>query len=58
MGAENIAREVDGLMDEISWYKVYDISEGVHPETGPHGYTPTGQDRAGGWHARRRQRGP
>lgn len=43
-GAENIAREVDDLMSEAAWYKVYDIAERLHDEIGRQDYTGTRQD--------------
>tara|TARA_B110001454_G_scaffold183644_1_gene178913 strand:- start:1608 stop:2429 length:822 start_codon:yes stop_codon:yes gene_type:complete len=43
-GAENVAREVDDLMSEAPWFKVYDIAERLHIEIGKHDYTGTQQD--------------
>ncbi len=43
-GAENVAREIDGLMSEAPWYKIYDIAERLHTEIGKNDYTGTRQD--------------
>lgn len=43
-GAENVACEVDDLMSEAPWYKVYDIAERLHTEIGKHDYTGTRKD--------------
>jgi hypothetical protein len=43
-GPENIAREVDTLINDAPWYKIYDLAERLHAEIGRHAYTGTRQD--------------
>jgi hypothetical protein len=42
-GVENIAREVDDLVSEAPWYKIYDIAERLHAEIARQDYTGTRQ---------------
>ena len=43
-GPENVTREVDDLINEAPWYKIYDLAERIHAEVGRHDYTGTRQD--------------
>lgn len=43
-GAENVSREIDELMSEALWFKVYDIAERIYAEIGKHDYSGTRQE--------------